>query len=80
MEEGLIRKIVIGRDPKDAMAYYIGMRAGRGEVSAIILDDEHLFRYGSKRYLIYLQEEDESQVLWKAVDNMPCMIEFDLNF
>jgi hypothetical protein len=29
MEYGLIRKIVIGRDPKDAMAYYTGMRAGK---------------------------------------------------
>jgi hypothetical protein len=24
--EGLIRKIVIGRDPKEAMAYYVGMQ------------------------------------------------------
>ena len=31
--EGLIRKIVVGRDPKDAMAYYVGMRAGTGKVS-----------------------------------------------
>ena len=41
--DGLIRKIIIGRDPKDAMAYYVGMRAGGGEVSTIIMDDEHLF-------------------------------------
>ena len=34
--EGLIRKIIIGRDPKDAMAYYVGMNAGRGKVSAIV--------------------------------------------
>lgn len=78
--EGLIRKIVVGRDPKDAMAYYVGMRAGKGKVSAIVLDHEHLHRHGSKRYLVYLQEEDDSQVLWKSIDNMPCMIEFDLNF
>ena len=36
--EGLIRKIIIGKDPKDAMAYYVGMRAGGGEVSTIVLD------------------------------------------
>ena len=41
--EGLIRKIVVGRDPKDAMAYYVGMRAGKGKVSAIVLDHEHLY-------------------------------------
>tara|TARA_Y100000004_G_C8948772_1_gene427494 strand:- start:1522 stop:1761 length:240 start_codon:yes stop_codon:yes gene_type:complete len=78
--EGLIRKIIIGTDPKDGMAYYVGMRAGRGEVSAIVLDERHLYKYGSRRYLVYLQEEDNSQVLWKAIEDMPCMIEFDLNF
>ena len=76
---GVIRKIIIGRDPKDAMAYYVGMRAGSGEVSAIVLDDEHLHRYGKKRYLVYIQNQD-GQMLWKSVDDMPCIIEFDLNF
>ena len=77
--DGLIRKIVIGRDPKDAMAYYVGMKAGAGSVSAIVLDDEHLFRYNKKRYLVYLQTDD-GQVLWKSVDEMPCIVEYDLNF
>ena len=77
--EGLIRKIIIGKDPKDAMAYYVGMRAGSGTVSAIVLDEEHMYRYSKKRYLVYLQQ-DESQVLWKSVDEMPCIIEYDCNF
>ena len=77
--DGLIRKIIIGRDPKDAMAYYVGMRAGGWEVSTIVMDDEHLFRYNVKRYLVYLQR-DGSQVLWKSVDSMPCIIEYDCNF
>tara|TARA_Y100000592_G_scaffold13995_2_gene19798 strand:- start:1520 stop:1756 length:237 start_codon:yes stop_codon:yes gene_type:complete len=77
--EGLIRKIIIGQDPKDAMAYYVGMRAGGGEVSTIVLDGEHLHKYGKKRYLVYISIDD-SQTLWKAVDNMPCIVEFDLNF
>lgn len=76
---GVIRKIIIGRDPKDAMAYYVGMRAGSGEVSAIVLDDEHLVRYNKKRYLVYIQN-DGGQMLWKSVDEMPCILEFDLNF
>lgn len=76
---GLIRKIVIGQDPKNGMAYFLGMRAGKGEVSAILLDDEHLHRYGKKRYLVYV-ENDEGTMLWKAVDDMPCTLEFDLNF
>ena len=76
---GLIRKIIIGRDPKDAMAYFVGMRAGGGEVSAIVMDEEHLIRYSRNRYLVYLHQ-DESQVLWKSVDEMPCIIEYDCNF
>ena len=78
--EGLIRKIIIGEDPKNAMAYYVGMRAGRGEVSTIVLDEKHLYKYGKQRYLVYMQNEDNSQVLWKSVDSMPCIIEYDCNF
>ena len=77
--EGLIRKIVVGKDPKNGMAYYIGMRAGSGEVSAIILDDELLYRKSIKRYLVYIEREGSS-MLWKSVEDMPCLIEFDLNF
>ena len=78
--EGLIRKIIIGEDPKNAMAYYVGMRAGRGEVSTIVLDEKHLYKNGKQRYLVYMQNEDDSQVLWKSVDSMPCIIEYDCNF
>ena len=49
--EGIIRKIIIGKDPKDAMAYYVGMRAGNGKVSAIVRDERHLHKYGKNRYL-----------------------------
>lgn len=62
------------------MAYYVGMRAGRGEVSTIVLDEKHLYKYGKQRYLVYMQNEDDSQVLWKSVDSMPCIIEYDCNF
>ena len=47
--EGLIRKIVVGRDPKDAMAYYVGMRAGAGKVSTIVDDERHLHKHGKNR-------------------------------
>ena len=77
--EGLIRKIIIGQNPKDAMAYYLGMRAGKGEVSAIVFDDESLHRHGINRYLIYIQTDD-GQMLWKSINGMPTILEFDLNF
>ena len=75
----IIRKIIIGVDPKDGMAYYLGMRAGGGEVVAIIMDEEHLVRYKMKRYLVYIENEDGT-MLWKSVDNMPCIVEYDCRF
>ena len=75
----MIRKIIIGRDPKDAMAYFVGMRAGTGKVSAIIEDESHLYKYNKKRYLVYIENE-EGTVLWKAIDSMPCIIEYDIKF
>jgi len=78
--EGIIRKIIIGRDPKDAMAYYIGMKAGGNIVSTIVQDERHLYKYGESRYLIYVEDEDKIQTLWKAIDKIPCILEFDLNF
>ena len=77
--EGLIRKIIIGRDPKDGMAYYVGMNAGGGKVSAIIQDESYLHKFTKTRYLVYI-EDDEGTQLWKAIDGMPCMLEFDLKF
>lgn len=77
--EGLIRKIVIGEDPKNGMAYYVGMRAGDGYVDSIILDDRHLHHHSMMRYLVYIKNENDV-LLWKAVDSMPCIVEYDLNF
>ena len=49
----LIRKIVIGQNPKDAMAYYIGMRVGQMKVDSNVLDEKHLVKYSIKRYSIF---------------------------
>ena len=75
----MIRKIVIGRDPKDAMAYYVGMRAGTGKVVSIIQDEAMLYKHGKNRYLIYIENE-EGTMLWKSIDDMPCILEYDLKF
>jgi hypothetical protein len=77
--EGLIRKIVVGRDPKNGMAYYVGMRAGSGEICAIVEDERYLVKFGKQRYLIYIENE-EGTMLWKSIDEMSCILEFDLNF
>ena len=61
------------------MAYYLGMRAGDGTVSAIIIDGEYLHNYSKVRYMVYV-ENDEGTNLWKSVNDVPCIIEYDLNF
>ena len=77
---GLIRKIVVGKDPKNAMAYFIGMRVGENKVSDIVHDEKHLYHHGINRYEIYVEQQDKSNILWKVVEEVPCTIEFDLNF
>ena len=55
------------------------MPVGSAKVSFIVLDDEHLHKYNFKRYLIYI-EGNEGTMLWKSVDSMPCMVEYDCKF
>ena len=53
---GLIRKIVAGRDPKkDGMAYYVGMSVGRGNICSIVFDQDSFDMYGVTKYVIYVQ-------------------------
>ena len=48
----MIRKIVIGLNPKDAMAYYIGMNAGDGKIVAI---EKNSSEFGDVVILIFIQ-------------------------
>jgi hypothetical protein len=75
----LIRKIIAGTDPLKALAYYVGQKAGDGEIDSIILDGSHLHTHGERRYLIYLTKND-SIMLWKSIEGMPTIIEYDCNF
>ena len=75
----IIRKIVVGPNPKDAMAYVVGMRAGHGSVSAIMEDERSLYKYNVRRYELYIEDED-STILWKTIENQPVLIEYDCKF
>lgn len=75
----MIRKIIVGINPKDAMAYYIGMRVGSMNIDSIVLDEKVLIKHNIKRYLIYLTGQD-GVMLWKSIDSMPVVVEYDLNF
>jgi len=75
----LIRKIVVGPNPKDAMAYYVGMKAGDKRVSFIEDDEAALYRHNVRRYKIYIEDQD-STYLWKTIEDQPVLIEYDCNF
>lgn len=75
----MIRKIIVGPNPKDAMAYVVGMRAGSGEVDSIVRDDAALYKYGRTIFRIYIKNDD-GVMEWKSIENMPVMLEYDLNF
>ena len=76
----MIRKIIIGVDPLKAMAYYIGQKAGDSKVDAIFLDEAYLHKFTAKRYLVYIKHPEDGVMLWKSVENVPVLIEYDLNF
>ena len=78
MEEGYVRKIVIGKTRRTVW-HTMSARAGEGKVSAIVLDTEFLHKFGRVRYLIYVNTDEET-ALWKSVNEMPTIIEYDLNF
>jgi len=75
----LIRKIIAGNDPLKALAYYVGQKAGDGEIHAIMLDGQYLVRHGERRYMIYLNK-DNTIMLWKSIEGMPTIVEYDCNF
>lgn len=75
----LIRKIIAGTDPLKALAYYVGQKAGEGEIDSIVLDGSHLHHHGERKYLIYLKK-DSTLMLWKSIEGMPVIVEYDCNF
>jgi hypothetical protein len=76
----LIRKIVIGQNPKDAMAYYVGMRVGENKIVVIEFNERGYHKTGERGYNIYIEHPEDGTMFWKEVVNMPCIVEYDLNF
>jgi len=76
----LIRKIVIGQNPKDAMAYYVGMRVGDSRIVVIEFNERGYYKNGERCYKIYIENPEHGTMFWKEIVNAPCIIEYDLNF
>tara|TARA_B110000285_G_scaffold235516_1_gene317743 strand:+ start:476 stop:715 length:240 start_codon:yes stop_codon:yes gene_type:complete len=76
----LIRKIIIGQNPKDAMAYYIGMTVGSAKIDTIIFDEEAMVRFQILRYRVYINDPEQGTMLWKDIVGMPVVVEYDCRF
>ena len=75
----MIRKIIIGTNPKDAMAYYLGMKVKDSIVSAIEVDERILHTTARVEYVIFLTGP-EGTMPWKRVSGMPVILEYDCDF
>jgi len=75
----MIRKIIVGVNPKDAMAYYTGMSIGKMTIDNIVVDEKYLIKHNIRRYLIYLTSDD-GVMLWKVIEGLPVIVEYNLNF
>jgi hypothetical protein len=76
----MIRKIIVGVNPKDALAYVVGNHAGNdGTIVAIEVDERTFAKYGRKDYVIYIQNADGTMP-WKEIIGMPVVVENDCKF
>ena len=37
-------------------------------------------KFKEKKYLVYIKHPEDGVMLWKSVENVPVLIEYDLNF
>tara|TARA_Y100001938_G_C8010980_1_gene390006 strand:- start:569 stop:811 length:243 start_codon:yes stop_codon:yes gene_type:complete len=77
----LIRKISIGPNPKDCMAYSVGQPVidGSYKITDIVLNDRVMHKTSVHRYDIWVEKNNE-RFLWKSIENSTCIIENDLKF
>lgn len=75
----LIRKIIVGPNPLNAMAYYVGQNVGTAKIEAIVLDLQYLERFGKEKFRVYIKDE-KGIMCWKTIMNDNVLYENDCNF
>jgi|Laugresbdmm110dd_1035094.scaffolds.fasta_scaffold25041_3 hypothetical protein len=78
---GIIRKIVVGHNPKDeGMAFVVGNKFGDKLITDIVEDINQFHIFGKVRFLIYVKINGRGEhMLWKSLDGVPVTIEYDLS-
>jgi hypothetical protein len=81
-----IRKISVGVGfPNDCIYYQVGKPPfgknvkGGFIVSDIILNREAIVQFNKKEYDIYISSPEDT-VKWKTVEDVPVVIEYDIDF
>lgn len=70
MESRLIRKISIGSDVNNALHISVSSKIG-GHIVAEILNPE------LKVYEVWVHIENNAVTIWKTIENMPVMVEYN---
>jgi len=73
----LLEKSSWGKTPKTP---FVGQKTGDSVVDSIIQDERALALHGIRRYLVYIYNSEKGTMLWKTIDEMPCLIEHDCDF
>lgn len=75
-----IRKIIIGVNPKDAMAVEVGHTHntpdGRITITDIVRNENNYYFFGSIMYQVYaMREGGKDKFVWKSIENVPVVVE-----
>ncbi len=79
---GIIRKIILGQNPLNGLAFTVAKKPGVGNIimlniSNIVEDSDHYHSFGVVRYYVYYKLEGGEERLWKSFSNIPVTIEYD---
>lgn len=73
---GVIRKVSVGGDYKTAMHYIVGQRVLSGAYQI-----EHIVPTDRNSIEVWIVNDVNEMVLWKEfTNNMPCSLEFNIDF
>ena len=81
---GIIRSLRVAMGEHGAMEFVVGRQISKlGITISRISEDVHdNVLFGIKRYNVFIYKTEDAEkveLLWKSYDNMPCIVEYDIN-
>ncbi len=80
---GIIRSLRVSMGENVSMVYTVGNDISKAalKIHSIIEDAHDNVVFGIKRYNVFITKWDNPNraILWKSYDNMPCVVEYDIN-